>query len=66
MNKINLIYQHNNWNAYKFLIYCWSCDFSYAQTKLELEQDYKLTITERMYNQHLENQLDEDIRQCSY
>ena len=47
MNKINLVYPHNNWEAYKFLVYCWSCDFSYAQTKLE--QDYKLTITERMH-----------------
>lgn len=69
MNKINLVYPHNNWEAYKFLVYCWSCDFSYAQTKLELEQDYKLTITERMHKslyQHLENQLDEDIGQCFY
>ena len=49
MNKINLVYPHNNWEAYKFLVYCWSCNFSYAQTKLELEQDYKLTITKRMY-----------------
>lgn len=65
MNKINLIYPNNNLDAYKFLIYCWSCNFSYPQTKLELEQDYKLTITEHMYNslyQHLENQLEEDIR----
>ena len=46
MEHINLVYPMNNIQEYRMLVWCWSINLGYTHTKMELENEFGITIDE--------------------